>query len=102
MKKLFLLFALAAFVGTTTVKAEVTSSDECYVVCVDCDKCGKAECEGKCEKGKKGKCSKKGDAKACCKKGKGGTASAGKTCSKGTAKACCKKKAKAKAETSEK
>lgn len=97
MKKLFLMFALVAFIGANTATNAATSD----IVKVECDKCGK-ECKDGCKKdcdkcGKAGCCKK--DAKACSSKGTEGTASATgeapKSCSK--KKSCCKSKAKAEA-----
>ncbi len=94
MKKIFLIFALVAFVGSNSVtKAAVITS----AIKVECEKCGgkDGKCTKDCKEGKKSKCCKKDEAKAC-SHGTEGTASAEgeapKSC--GAKKSCCKSKAK--------
>lgn len=88
MKKLFVLFALTAFVGASVVtKANATVKSDGTTIVAGCDKDHKCtdKCAKDCKKGKKG----------CCKKGDN-TASAD-AAPKGCAKAkagCCKSKAK--------
>lgn len=91
MKKLCLMFALAAFIGANTVSKSASAAD---LIKVECEKCGNKD--AKCSKeDKKGK-SCHGEAKA--GHGTDGAASSegsGKSC--GAKKSCCKSKAKAEA-----
>lgn len=97
MKKLFLLFALVAFLGANTATKAACASD---IVKVECEKCGgkDGKCTKECKEGKKAKCCK-GEAKAC-SHGTDGAAStegeAPKSCGS-KKKSCCKSKAKAEA-----
>ena len=85
MKKLMMMFAVVAFIGSTTIINAADKTTTCEISSVDCEKCGKDKCEGKCS-GEKKACCKKGEEKACCKKG-----GDKKACKPGCEKACCKK-----------
>jgi hypothetical protein len=79
MRKLVAFALLLGLSFTQFANASVSSSEETSVMC-KCDKCGKEDCHGSCEKKdakscKKGEKSCKKGKKSCCKKGK-------KSCSK--------------------
>lgn len=94
MRKIAIILGLVFVASfTTTMNAESTIVSAIVTeINNDCDKCGKADCDGKCEKkeekkecthAEKKECSKEGEAKKAC-------------CSKDATekKACCAKKVK--------
>ena len=103
MKKSAVILGLV-MVTSFAFATNSTSTIEEGIVAVatdDCDKCGKADCDGTCEKKEgeeeKKSCShdekKEGEAKACCKKPEGEETKKACCSKKGEAKSCSKKKA---------
>ena len=94
MKKIFLLFALIAFVGTTTV-TPVLAADNAIVSCEKCGGDKDKKCNKKCSSKDKKACAK-GEKKGCCAAKAEGKSCAGKTDAE---KAKCHSKAEGKTET---
>ncbi len=91
MNKKLILFVSTLMIGFFTVAGvasviTTTNTNNIERVGDDCDKCGKKECKGECEKsGEKKECSM--EAKKSCSQKKS------KSCNKGKAKSCPSKKA---------
>ena len=95
MKKILLMFALAAFIGANNVSTAVAATSG--ITKVECEKCGKDPCTKKCKKEHE----QKGEAKTCNHGSSGNTAATEGETPKSCAgkKSCCKGHAKAEGET---